>query len=489
MFAGVVLFLFPHRTVDDAFITYRYADNLARHGALTWNVGEPAVEGYTGVALPVLLAAAGKVGLTPDPVSKAIGVVSYGLCALFLYLLVRYMRVRRLIAAITVALYLTMPLQFTHALAGLETMLFACGATGAVLALLRCFDPDLGGSRSEITLLVALLVTCLVRPEGLALAGLAVASLLVHTLITDRSRVLPYLLRLMLFLVLPLSAYFFWKWSYYGSLLPNSYYAKLFDGINPVSVGWMEDFWHRYMSFVTVGCGILWFWPMARVLKQQDRIKKLGLTFNNLLWIGVILAVMVASGCQYARSYLYMNYSFRFFVPFYPMYLAVLGLLADRGFDRTLIPGIGTRWYDKLVVGLAVLIISIQCYRHMEHLPGEFGSARSGQQLIEKELAAAGQYLKETLPGTEWLAVCIDAGAIPYYSQLKTIDMGNLNDPTLARGQLTDEEALDYVFGHRPGAWTITSRSADSLVYPRSAMSPANDPRFDKYVLTEVFRP
>src|SRR3954465_2857630 len=40
---------FPRATVDDAFITYRYAENLARHGELTFNVGGNPVEGYTGV--------------------------------------------------------------------------------------------------------------------------------------------------------------------------------------------------------------------------------------------------------------------------------------------------------------------------------------------------------------------------------------------------------------------------------------------------------
>ena len=38
--AALVLASFPEWTIDDAFIYYRYAENLANHGVLTWNVGE-----------------------------------------------------------------------------------------------------------------------------------------------------------------------------------------------------------------------------------------------------------------------------------------------------------------------------------------------------------------------------------------------------------------------------------------------------------------
>lgn len=33
-------------TAEDAFITFRFAKNLASGHGLVWNVGEPAVEGY-----------------------------------------------------------------------------------------------------------------------------------------------------------------------------------------------------------------------------------------------------------------------------------------------------------------------------------------------------------------------------------------------------------------------------------------------------------
>jgi arabinofuranosyltransferase len=137
LFALVVLAFFPNRTIDDAYVTYRYAENLAHHGELTYNAGGLPVEGYTGVALPVLLAGAVSIGLSPETVSKVIGVLSFFLCGLFLFLLGRRLGFRPTLNAIVVLLYFTLPIGFTHTLAGLETPLFAAGIAGSLLTLIR----------------------------------------------------------------------------------------------------------------------------------------------------------------------------------------------------------------------------------------------------------------------------------------------------------------------------------------------------------------
>ncbi|MGK3982234.1 hypothetical protein WME99_04315 [Sorangium sp. So ce136] len=59
-------------TIDDAYISFRYAENLARGNGLVCNVGE-RVEGYTSFLWTVLLAAAVKVGATPTAASKVLG--------------------------------------------------------------------------------------------------------------------------------------------------------------------------------------------------------------------------------------------------------------------------------------------------------------------------------------------------------------------------------------------------------------------------------
>ena len=41
--------------IDDTFITFRYADNLAQGFGLVWNPGAPPTEGYTNFLYVLLL--------------------------------------------------------------------------------------------------------------------------------------------------------------------------------------------------------------------------------------------------------------------------------------------------------------------------------------------------------------------------------------------------------------------------------------------------
>ena len=56
--AVLLLLAWAHRFVqDDAFISFRYAQHLARGQGLTWNVGEPPLEGFTNLLWTLALAA------------------------------------------------------------------------------------------------------------------------------------------------------------------------------------------------------------------------------------------------------------------------------------------------------------------------------------------------------------------------------------------------------------------------------------------------
>ena len=70
--------LLPHARLfdfvtDDAYISFRYAANLAEHGQLVFNLGE-RVEGFTNFLWTVLLAAGIKLGLGPVATSRFFGV-------------------------------------------------------------------------------------------------------------------------------------------------------------------------------------------------------------------------------------------------------------------------------------------------------------------------------------------------------------------------------------------------------------------------------
>lgn len=74
---ALFLSLLKHRRFfhDDAFISLRYARNLAEHGQLTWNLGEYA-EGYTNFLFVLLTALPIKLGLDPIYTTQIISLVA-----------------------------------------------------------------------------------------------------------------------------------------------------------------------------------------------------------------------------------------------------------------------------------------------------------------------------------------------------------------------------------------------------------------------------
>ena len=76
---------------DDAYISFRYADNFARLGELTFNPGE-RVEGYTNFLWTVLLGLLLKLRLRPDVMARVLGAL-FGVTVLVVtYLFTRVYR-------------------------------------------------------------------------------------------------------------------------------------------------------------------------------------------------------------------------------------------------------------------------------------------------------------------------------------------------------------------------------------------------------------
>ena len=76
----LTLLFLPIRTIDDAFITFRYARNLADGNGLVFNLGE-RVEGVTSLSWALLLAAVETIRLPVEPAAFVLG-VTFALLAL-----------------------------------------------------------------------------------------------------------------------------------------------------------------------------------------------------------------------------------------------------------------------------------------------------------------------------------------------------------------------------------------------------------------------
>lgn len=99
----------------------------------------------------------------------------------------------------------------------------------------------------------------------------------------------------------------------------------------------------------------------------------------------------------------------------------------------------------------------------------------------------AGLYLKHRVPDSEWLVVHKDAGAISYYSGLRTVDFGAINDEYLAHNKNASlKERVNYFFLKNPGAVVFTTYEWNRVSHGTEAMAIISDPRFN-YKLVRKF--
>jgi arabinofuranosyltransferase len=197
---------------DDAFISFRYARNLARGEGLVWNPGE-RVEGYTNFLWTVLIGGAFWIGASGPAIAILGGLASFAGVLLLLGRISRRLSSTgeaspfALAAVLLGANYIFA----SYATSGLETMWTALLAT---LALERAMDGRAGQAG------LAGIAAVMAHPDlSILYAGLGAALLLDRQLRRQWWRYgIPFVA-----LYVP---YFLWRWHYYGDFFPNTYYAK-----------------------------------------------------------------------------------------------------------------------------------------------------------------------------------------------------------------------------------------------------------------------
>ena len=487
-YAGVMLARSPNWTVDDAYITFRYADNLARHGQLTWNVDEDPVEGYTGVALPVLLAGLIRIGVSPILGSKVIGVVSFFVGGLLLGRVLSKLGVGSIVRAVIIALYFTAPIMTAHALSGLETLLFSASVIASVLALLTYLEEPGRTERRASILFALLLFTSFVRPEGVVLAGAFFLAVVFHRKWHRMETCRSLAVRFALFYVLPGMAYFVWRWSYYGLLLPNAFYAKSSGGWNQFhQQRQLVDFLNTYVLSLILACAVLVLPSLPRLWRDRREKRIVSHGYPFAIAGSAALVFMVVSACQYLRTDPVMNYAYRYYTPFFPLVLIGVGCLLHWGLQASALAWKGRPVRRVVVCAVLVGLCANQVVRYQAGLRTQLVIMKGYRELLRDVHIPTGKFLRACVPPSEWLIVHLDSGAIPYYAGLKTIDFGRLNDETLATNELTTEQQADYFYAHNAGAIVIASRDQHILRPFVGGLGLVRDPRFGGYSFLRDF--
>ena len=394
-------------TVDDTFITLRYAEHLAAGHGPVYNLDPPRAEGYTSFLWMILLALPHLFSVDALFSAKVLGACFGAGTVAVAYLLTAHLcaflgpRLRYLPAGFTVFWLAGFAPTSVHSVSGMETSLASFLLVLLVYAALTA---------RPIALPVLGLLLGLTRPEANAL----VAAILIYGFFAGRSLDRrPFALRAVLLYVLPGAVYFAWRTWYFGHLFPIPFYMKI--GSQETFAGSDHAF-----AFARAVLGVASF-PLAGCLLRANRAALFTLA-AGLFWLGI--SALPAD---------IMDYDYRFAFPAAPLLYAAAGyglavwlrLAMEIRYTRS--------WHA--VAGISAAVVLLAFASHL-HLFANFDSTRFQRRsygaAIEDTYIRVGKILAKFQGTPERPTIAMgDAGAVPYYSGWRTIDTFGLNDPEI----------------------------------------------------------
>lgn len=409
---------------DDAFISFRYAQNFAEGHGLVWNKGE-WVEGYTNFLWTAGLGVLAKLGANIPQAALAGCLLSFVIALVLTGATVRRVAPRQAVLPFAaVALAGAVPFH-TFATSGLETM------PGTALILLGMYSSTL---RRGGALLAGLSLTAatMMRPDHVlfyACFGLAIAAEdLLHdrrTLLRrlDFRRYFAYLAPFFLIYV----PYYLIRWKAYGDFYPNTYYTKSGGG----------SYWSQgsvyALHFVTTSGA--WLWVFAAVIAVLGPLRSRNETRLRafaLLATPIFTAYIMKVGGDFMEH--------RFFVPLMPIVAVATEVGIRWRLARPTKVGIGAVAMVTAALGLAVAVVPVHLIKgkglrwNIAHEPSFYRVRTIDPLVIECGWEPLGKqlYTAYTSKGVEPPLAAGAIGLVGFYSKLPLIDGLGLTNRAIA---------------------------------------------------------
>ncbi len=404
---------------DDPFITFRYAENLARGLGFVYNPGERVLSTTTPL-FTLILAVLSHIGIDLPQLANLIGVLSLALGGLSLWDLARTWKAS---AVGWVGLLLYPSFSLLLSTLGSEMPLYLAFCLGAFAFYAR--------ERYHLTALFIALAA-LTRADGVLVALILAADYLLRT----RRPILWSAILTALVVTLP---WFIFAAGYFGSPIPATLAAKQHQGSMAISrrfgpglltiVGWYAAGWQYW------GEAALALWGGLLTIRQARGWRLF------LLWPALYFLAYSALG---------VSGYFWYYAPLVPGFLAASGLGIEALVIR--LTRVSPKWgRGGQVIGLAaVLVLAMgqgrQLFRLQEQPDNRF--------LIYR---AVGQWL-EVNTSSQASVGALEVGIIGYYARRPMVDFAGLIQPAVAK-QLTPTTTYENAAG-----WAILNYHPAYLV-------------------------
>ncbi len=213
---------------EDAYITFRYAENLANGFGLVFNEGGERVEGYSNPTWLLLITLAKLVGVNPVFASRCLGLLFGALILIELHLLFRLCARKNThygsLAAIGVAVA---PAYLYWMQSGLENALYVYLI---ILTIRLVVDEALGLEDFQISWL-PLLLLLLTRPESILFIVVIGFWKIANVAKEGTPKARFALIAWLDLLLIPYLIFLFWRHAAFGEWVPNTFFAKVNNGL------------------------------------------------------------------------------------------------------------------------------------------------------------------------------------------------------------------------------------------------------------------
>ena len=214
-----------------------------------------------------------------------------------------------------------------------------------------------------------------------------------------------------------LAPWFLWKLSYYGELLPNTFYAKVSS-----SASALRGIHYVYRFFASY-----WLLPMVAVAVVARPGRLWRLAEGDRRWWSLTLLMSVALWCAYVASVGGDFMEFRLMVPVLPLLMVLfawgLFTIADEVAVRRAVVAVavlGSVFHAATFWGAGGIQPVSNLSIHMTRDGGDWDDVGR----------ALGRHFS---PDSGVRLAVAAAGAVPFYSRLFSVDMRGLVDPWVAR--------------------------------------------------------
>jgi hypothetical protein len=461
---------------DDAMISMRYAYNLAHGNGLVWNVGE-RVQGFTNPLWTLYMAGLHLLPFTPANIGLAVqttGAVLLATCLFFVRRIVEQftMDLPAMLAAVAFTAFYA-PLN-SYGLLGMEVSALALIVAAAIWMVLRN-----GVDRFSPWLYVWLAISTLLRSD-MAIPYLVILGTALLIQKQHRVRNVTWGLGL---LALSLAGQGIAAYSYYGQVLPNTYYLKLAGW--PFALRILRGLF-ALVWFIYYTNWLLFLLPFSILLFRRD--------WKVLLPLAVLTGQLAYSVYVGGDAWEDHGGANRYIVVAMPLFFAGLAVALEQlrtkavqALRGSTSAEMGSRLAWLLVCGIALINFNL--------LVGDWKSIERWDLARRPDYVAGSDHnlsialaLQETTRPGASIAV-VGAGTIPYLlPDHPVLDILGKTDPVIAREKVRTPMSIEDVPDMRPGHMKWDYARTFGLLKPDVIVSiwPGTDAEAEPYLRNYV---